>query len=462
MVPARRAWWPRAPLLAALAVSSGCDCGPTGHRLPDVVVDASAIEPPAPTDWTRGLPDVRWVQRLHTPKLVAHADGAGNVVIAATLDGPAAIGGRQVRPRLDGGQDILVASLDAQGAARWTTVLGSDGLDTVADLAVDARGFVTVTGSYGAPFPVGGGTLELDPEDGAAATYVMRLDPAGVAVAARGPLSPGDRTLAATEDGVVLATGTAQIDVEVLDGKLAPRWRARCEREEEKRAPAVAFAAGVVILAGDTTGAARPRCVVSAPAPAAQRGRPGNPAKALPPTTGAGGSALFAARLREGGSVEWLRGVDDGATLAGLAVAPDGRMAIGMNGPNHSLVRMLGALEISSRFLPESDGSVRVAAVAIDDHGDVAVAADFAEALEVVGKGVRGARLVALGRDVMVARLTASGRPLWARRFGDERDQRAEGVALDAAGNVVVVGREASRQGGDRSAEDWFVMALSP
>jgi hypothetical protein len=458
----RRVRWLRAALCAAPALAAGCDRGPVVHRLPDIVVDAGAWDQRAPANWSRGLPGVRWVQRLDTPKLVVRADAAGNVVLAASLEGPAEIGGRKVRPALEPGQDLLVASLDRKGAARWATVLGSEKLDNVTDLAVDARGFATVTGSYGAPLTLGGAPLALDPRNGPFSTYVARLDAAGVAVAGRGPEAPVDHALAAAEDGAVMAWGTAQVDVEVLDEKLARRWRVRCARVEDRRAAAVAFAGGGVILAGDSTPAAGIGCVVPAdpPAPAIKGAKAAKPAKDPPPTTGATGSTVFVARFLDGGKVAWIRGVAADGAFAGLAAAPDGRFAVGVNAPDHVRVLLLDAegKESAAAILrPEPRGTVRLAALALDAKGGVALAADFEGALDVAGT-----RLVALGRDVLVAQLAPDGSLVWARRLGDEQSQRAEGVSFDAAGSVVVVGREAIRQGGDRSAEDWFVMALSP
>jgi hypothetical protein len=52
-----------------------------------------------------------------------------------------------------------------------------------------------------------------------------------------------------------------------------------------------------------------------------------------------------------------------------------------------------------------------------------------------------GARMSGAGQDdVFVAKLDPSGKQLWRRRFGDADEQASTGVAVDARGNIVVVG----------------------
>jgi hypothetical protein len=48
------------------------------------------------------------------------------------------------------------------------------------------------------------------------------------------------------------------------------------------------------------------------------------------------------------------------------------------------------------------------------------------------------------GDDVFVAKLDPTGAPIWSKSFGDEFDQQATNVALDAKGQPVVVGTFAS------------------
>jgi hypothetical protein len=113
----------------------------------------------------------------------------------------------------------------------------------------------------------------------------------------------------------------------------------------------------------------------------------------------------------------------------------------------------------------------------IDGSGNAIVVGSFAGTLDFGnGTGVLTANAADAGasdagpptRDVFVASFDATGRARWSKRFGDEQDQGAGGVALDAQGNTLVVG---SFQGtidfGDgphvsRGGYDIFLVKLDP
>jgi hypothetical protein len=75
--------------------------------------------------------------------------------------------------------------------------------------------------------------------------------------------------------------------------------------------------------------------------------------------------------------------------------------------------------------------------VAFDPEGDVVVAGTFSTSAVDFGLGP----LPRAGTDdVFVAKLDPSGRPLWSKRFGGPDFQEATGLAVDAAGDIVVAG----------------------
>jgi hypothetical protein len=75
-------------------------------------------------------------------------------------------------------------------------------------------------------------------------------------------------------------------------------------------------------------------------------------------------------------------------------------------------------------------------AVALDAAGNVIVAGLFSGTLS-----LGGTTLVSAGdSDVFVAKLDAAGNHLWSKRFGGVGAQGARGVAVDAAGDVIVTG----------------------
>jgi DNA-binding beta-propeller fold protein YncE len=75
-------------------------------------------------------------------------------------------------------------------------------------------------------------------------------------------------------------------------------------------------------------------------------------------------------------------------------------------------------------------------AIAVDPNDNVVVAGSFSEAVD-----FGGGMLFSQGKeDLFVAKLDASGNHLWSKGFGAGAYERPSGVAVDAAGNVLVVG----------------------
>jgi hypothetical protein len=74
--------------------------------------------------------------------------------------------------------------------------------------------------------------------------------------------------------------------------------------------------------------------------------------------------------------------------------------------------------------------------VAVDDRGEVVVVGTMDQEADFGGGTLKSAGMI----DLFVARLDAGGEHLWSRRFGDEHEQEAAGVAVDRDGAVVFVG----------------------
>lgn len=76
-------------------------------------------------------------------------------------------------------------------------------------------------------------------------------------------------------------------------------------------------------------------------------------------------------------------------------------------------------------------------AVATDKQGNGVIVGQFAGTMN-FGPGVT---ITSAGStDIFVAKYDAAGTVLWAKRYGDVVAQRATGVAIDSAGNIVIVG----------------------
>jgi hypothetical protein len=76
-------------------------------------------------------------------------------------------------------------------------------------------------------------------------------------------------------------------------------------------------------------------------------------------------------------------------------------------------------------------------AVAIDGAGNIVLVADLVGTMDFGG----GSLVCAGGTDVAVAKLTSAGAHIWSQRFGDVDYQHAFGLGLDATGNVLLAGR---------------------
>jgi hypothetical protein len=102
------------------------------------------------------------------------------------------------------------------------------------------------------------------------------------------------------------------------------------------------------------------------------------------------------------------------------------------------------------KYKPDGSGVVfSLSFSGLEDQEARAVAVDKAGNTIVVGSfagsihfGGPSAPLMSAGmNDIFVAKISPSGSVLWKQQFGDMNDQRAAGVAVDSTGNIYVAGR---------------------
>jgi hypothetical protein len=79
----------------------------------------------------------------------------------------------------------------------------------------------------------------------------------------------------------------------------------------------------------------------------------------------------------------------------------------------------------------------RALAIAVDGSGNVIIAGNMAGSTNFGG----GALTSPGGLDIFVAKFDGDGAHVWSKRFGDNVDQTAQAVAVDASGNVIVAGK---------------------
>lgn len=161
----------------------------------------------------------------------------------------------------------------------------------------------------------------------------------------------------------------------------------------------------------------------------------------------------FIVKLDASGKTLWSKRFGDADAQAGQHVAVDSAGNVIVTGVFVGSADFGDGLVLSnggqSGFVVKLDPSGKViwgksfgnylyeATVAVDSAGNVLLVGAFDDPID-FGNGSFN---TAGGKDVFVAKLDADGKPLWSKRFGDAAgDQYGASVAVDSAGNVLVVG----------------------
>ena len=168
------------------------------------------------------------------------------------------------------------------------------------------------------------------------------------------------------------------------------------------------------------------------------------------PVVATRGQDGFVARFSPDGACQWSHAIGGADTVTGLAVAPSGEHAV--TGA-YSLANFGGGQTISQGDLDaylvhyDANGGYQWAdfgggtladqfnGVAIDAQGNV-VATGFVQGVSSIGGVLSGGG----GHDIVTMEWKAAGVRQWQRRDGGPQVDDGMGVAIDAAGNVIVVG----------------------
>jgi hypothetical protein len=154
------------------------------------------------------------------------------------------------------------------------------------------------------------------------------------------------------------------------------------------------------------------------------------------------------------GSLLWAKGFGDAGDQLGTSIATDGIGNVLFTGSFTGSVDFgtgpLNSAGGDDIFVAKLDtngfplwsrsfggtGNQDGASLAVDSFGNVFVTGSFSESVD-FGDG----ELKSMGsNDIFIAKLDASGNHLWSKRFGDMDDQDGVSVAVDSAGNVLVIG----------------------
>jgi len=164
----------------------------------------------------------------------------------------------------------------------------------------------------------------------------------------------------------------------------------------------------------------------------------------------------FAGSPSTGALRQWGTAADDGAS--GVAVDPTGSLVVvGHSGELSSQAPFLTKFDVEGNEIWTQTwgtaGSTRVWAVAVAADGSIYVAGSTDDDLD--GSGGVG------GDDLYVRRFAADGSTTWTRQWGSSENERASGVALGIDGEIYVAGMTLGELTSSAGFQDVFATRLS-
>ena len=297
---------------------------------------------------------------------------------------------------------LLVRRYDASGALLWSRVSGDGVRATARGVAIDPSGNIFVIGEFSGALDMGDGA-SVSIGDGDIDVFLAKLDANGVAQWIKGWGDADAQVglgVAADAQGNALITG--------------------------------AYRGGMNLGGGS--------CNVGA---------------------SAGNNDTFVAKIGPTGSCLWGRRLGDGAdqVARAIAVTPQGDAVVAgyftgtmdFGGPGNALTSA-GLLDAFIAKIPAAGGNAiwarrfgdaqdQVATgLAVDPQGNIALVGSYRGTIDLGNGPLTNADTTFATDDVFVAKLAPTGVPAWSRGFGDDRDQYATAVAIDAGGHVTVGG----------------------
>lgn len=312
-------------------------------------------------------------------------DSAGNVLLSTFIGGTVDFGNGP----LSGFDRIAIAKLDPGGAAIWSHIYPNGGHHYATGIGVSSSGAIAIAGSF------------------------------------EGTLNFGGASLVSAGADDIFAAGIS------ADG--AASWRhAYGDAQAQQRGLDLATdAAGSSVFVGHLTGAAN----------FGGGALVGNNVDAFAVKVDADGNHVWS-RVWGDPSLQFATGVaiaGDGSVLVagrmdGMVDFGGGRVGTG-NGLFLTKLTAAGGF-VFARAFAATGTQVKRSRVGADAAGNIYVAGSFSGSLDVGGGAVasRGSF------DVYVAKFDPSGRLLWHREYGDAVNQEVTDLAVDAAGNVALIG----------------------
>jgi hypothetical protein len=341
------------------------------------------------------------------------ADGAGNVYVAGIFQGSAIFGlgeSNQTTLTSAGGDDMFVARYDSSGALQWVKRAGGTGMDRGLGVAVDASGYVFVTGLFQGLATFGSGE---------------------------------------THEKILSSSGSDDVFLAQFDGTGALQW--------VKRAGGTASDQGVAV-AVDDSGSAYLTGFFNGSATFAQ-------GEANQTTLISAGSAdIFVAQYDFTGALRWVRraggtGSDqsvgigmDGAGNSYVTGFFNGTATFGQGQGNQTTLASAGDRDM---FVAQYDangflqwvkrsggtGADRGFNIAVDGSGNSYVTGLF-NGSATFGQGqANQTTLTSAGLgDIFIAKHDSTGTLQWVRRAGGTSDDGGLSIAVDGSGNTYLTG----------------------
>lgn len=354
----------------------------------------------------------------------------------------------------------------ASGKVQWAVGWGGQETDAARDIAVDAKGNIYVVGYFDAYTAIGGtkyAAAQPDADPAAAKkpkptsdAYLVKLTPDGKIAWSRswGAKRDDDAKGVAVHGDSVIVVGN------FLDELKLGEISKKSFGSDDIYAAAFTTGGDVqwVWTAGgiDSDGA---NCVTATPDGGWVIGGSFSGKASFFDTklTTQGATDAFLIKLSAGGTMEWLKQFGGIApdTIAHVAVDAQGSIYVqglfryksawggktfeAAGGSDDDIVLakydLNGDHVWSQRF---GNPFVDVAGgLAVDPAGNVTMVGGFERQISF---GDKDDHASSGDKDVFVARFTTAGKLVWAHTYGGDREDVANGVAVDGAGNVVVVG----------------------
>jgi cysteine-rich repeat protein len=375
-------------------------------------------------------------------------DAEGKVLVAGAFEEQLNVGGGDLFSQ--GDDDIFLAMLTPDGDHLWSLRFGDDAQQVIRALAVDGQGNVIVTGEFEGTMNLGGDDLT---SQGLSDLFVAKFSPAGAHLWSKrfGDAEPqlGRAVEVDGQDNVVVTGnlwGTMNLGGAELVGhgsdlfvaKFSPvgahLWSQSFGDEQNQFGDAVGVdAQDNVVIVGDFYGSMNLGGDV---------------------LTSAGLRDLFVAKFSPVGAHLWSRSFGDAEQQYSNSAAVDGADNVVLFGEYGGTMN-LGGDDLASA------GQRDLFAAKLAPTGEHLWSKSFGDATNQYGEGVAtdgqgnvvltgwfegtmnlgGEDLVSKGAtDAFVAKFTSSGAHLWSRSAGDFNYQVGHAVAVDGAGDVLIVG----------------------